>query len=294
MGKISMLSDVLKEKIQTAYRRYLSEKELKPRAGQRIMIAEIAKTLGQIETDEEDVRTSENHIAVIQAGTGTGKTVAYSLAAIPVTLAMEKKLVIATATVALQEQILFKDLPDIAKHSGLQFSFALAKGRGRYICLQQLHQAGDASDIPDFFPELAAVNHDANAQRLIARLADALDSKKWNGERDTWPEVIADQTWQTLTIDHARCGGKRCDYYDECAFFKARSSLHSADVVVANHDIVLADLALGGGAILPPTDKTVFIFDEAHHLPIKALEHFAQFARLNLSQKWLDDAAKML
>jgi len=289
-----MLSDVLKEKIQSAYRRYLSEKELKPRAGQRIMIAEIAKTLGQIETDEENHRTSDNHIAVVQAGTGTGKTVAYSLAAIPVALAMEKKLVIATATVALQEQILFKDLPDIAKHSGLNFSFALAKGRGRYVCLQQLHQAGDDGGIPDFFPELAAVNHDDNAQRLIGRLVDALDKRKWNGERDAWPEVIPDQTWQTLTIDHARCGGKRCDYFDDCAFFKARNALHSADVVVANHDIVLADLALGGGAILPPTDETVFIFDEAHHLPVKALEHFAQFARLNLSQKWLDDAAKML
>lgn len=290
-----MLSDVLKEKIQTAYRRYLSKKELKPRVGQRVMIAEIAKTLGQIESDEEHIRTSENHITVIEAGTGTGKTVAYSLAAIPVAIALEKKLVIATATVALQEQILFKDLPDIAKHSGLNFSFALAKGRGRYVCLQQLHQVGDGNaDIPDFFPELAAVNHDANAQKLIARLADALDKKKWNGERDGWSEIIPDQTWQSLTIDHARCGGKRCDYYDECAFFKVRNALHTADVVVANHDLVLADLALGGGAILPPTDETIFIFDEAHHLPSKALEHFAQFARLNLSQKWLDEAAKML
>ena len=115
-----MLTHAVKEVIQQAYRKMLEEKSLKPRWGQRVMIAEIAKTLSRIGDNNGE---GEPH-CVIEAGTGTGKTIAYSLAAIPVAKALKKKLVVSTATIALQEQFVFKDLPDIRQHSGLSFSFA--------------------------------------------------------------------------------------------------------------------------------------------------------------------------
>ena len=102
-----MISTELKTTIQGAYTRFLEAKSLKPRYGQRLMIAEVAKVLGDIDTDDEGRREGEPAVVAVEAGTGTGKTVAYSLAAIPTAKAAGKRLVIATATVALQEQIVY-------------------------------------------------------------------------------------------------------------------------------------------------------------------------------------------
>ena len=133
-----MLSDQLKQEIQSAYSQLLDNKGYTPRWCQRQMIADIANTLGDVEVDGDGVRVSSEAISVIEAGTGTGKTVAYGVSALPLAKALDKRLVIATATIALQEQIVGKDLPDLRAESGLEFSFALAKGRRRYLCLSRL------------------------------------------------------------------------------------------------------------------------------------------------------------
>src|SRR5690554_7870122 len=126
-----MLDEALKGEIQAAYRRVLETQGLTPRYGQRLMIAEIARTLAGIEADDAGRRLSDEHVCVLEAGTGTGKTLAYLLAALPVAKARGKRLVVATATIALQEQVLLQDLPTLKAHSGLDFDYALAKGRGR-------------------------------------------------------------------------------------------------------------------------------------------------------------------
>jgi ATP-dependent DNA helicase DinG len=126
-----MLDQAVKDRIQKAYRHILKELDLKPRYGQRLMIAEIAKTLAQA----SDEPSGQKGIAVIEAGTGTGKTLAYTLATLPIAQAKEKKIVLSTATIALQEQIIHKDLPAIRKNADLPFTYALAKGRARYLCL---------------------------------------------------------------------------------------------------------------------------------------------------------------
>ena len=136
-----MLTKETKEQIQALYRECIRELDLKPRYGQRLMIAEIAKSLGAVSSNDDGERSNDQGIVVVEAGTGTGKTLAYLLAALPVALAQEKKLLISTATVALQEQILDKDLPNLQKTISLPFSFALAKGRGRYLCLVKLDKA---------------------------------------------------------------------------------------------------------------------------------------------------------
>ncbi|WP_312928954.1 ATP-dependent DNA helicase DinG [Stutzerimonas nitrititolerans] len=222
-----MLSTELKSQIQGAYSRFLEAKGLKPRYGQRLMIAEVTKVLGAIKADDEGRRDGEPAVVAVEAGTGTGKTVAYSLAAIPTAKAAGKRLVIATATVALQEQIVHKDLPDLMRNSGLNFSFALAKGRGRYLCLSKL------------------------------------DTLLQEGEAQS-------------------------------AFYKAREGMTKVDVIVTNHDMVLADLALGGGAVLPDPRDTIYVFDEGHHLPDKAIGHFAHFTRLRSTADWLGQVEKNL
>jgi len=111
-----MLNEDTKAEIQAAYRAVLAGKDLRARYGQRLMIAEIARYLGEI-TENDGQRTSAHKACVLEAGTGTGKTLAYLLAAIPVARQLGKQLVVSTATVALQDQIVNKDLPDLKAHS---------------------------------------------------------------------------------------------------------------------------------------------------------------------------------
>lgn len=297
-----MLTDALKKQIQGAYSQFLENKGLKPRYGQKLMIAEIAKTLGKISLDDENHRIPDEnagkHICVVEAGTGTGKTIAYLLPAIVMAKALGKKLVVSTATVALQEQIVNKDLPELHRNSGLSFTFTLAKGRGRYLCLSKLdnviaeYQSGLNPTRALYEDEYPSVS--AQSFKLYESMVDALASNKWNGERDTWPQALEQNEWQIITTDHRQCTGRRCSNVTACSFFKARDSMHSVDCIVTNHDLVLADLALGGGAILPAPEDTIYVFDEGHHLPQKALNHFAHHSRMLSTSKWLDQCNKAL
>jgi len=284
-----MLEEALKAEIQAAYRQVLEGLELTPRYGQRLMIAEIARTLAGIEADEAGQRVSDEHVCVLEAGTGTGKTLAYLLAALPVAKARGKRLVIATATVALQEQVLHQDLPALKAHSGLDFDYALAKGRGRYVCVARLDQAldgGEENATLSLFEQSLASGGD-DFQALVKELGDAYGNGRWEGDRDSWPVAIEDGHWRRLTVDHRQCTNRRCGHFGACAFFRARRHLESADVIVANHDLVLADLALGGGVVLPAPGDCIHIFDEGHHLPDKALQHFTYRFAVGGALRWL-------
>src|SRR5690606_40326576 len=165
-----MLSEEIKNEIQQVYSTFLERKSIKPRYAQRHMIADIARYLGEIRMDAAGNRLSLPTACVIEAGTGTGKTLAYSIAGILVARALKKKLVIATATVALQEQLVNKDLPDLQEHGGVSFSFGLAKGRGRYLCLAKLDQLLQRSE--EHTSELQS------RENLVCRLL--LEKKKEN------------------------------------------------------------------------------------------------------------------
>ena len=243
------------------------------------MIAEIARALGSVTSDSEGRRISDPAVTVIEAGTGTGKTVGYVLPAVVMAQAKKKRLVISTATVTLQEQIISKDLPDIIVKAGLKFSFTLAKGRGRYACLSKLdrllqEEEATASLMDMFAYDGYSLEDDKSSLALYQKMLDEFASSKWEGDRDSWPDALEDQRWRMITTDHAQCSGRRCGYFKQCPFYKARQDLEQADVIVTNHDLVLADLALGGGAILPDPKDTVYVFDEGHHLPDKAIDHF--------------------
>ncbi len=286
------LSEDLKREIQEHYREFLKARGLHARLGQKQMIANIANHLGAIECDAEQHRSSEQHIAVVEAGTGTGKTIAYLLAVLPIAKAMNKKVVIATATVALQEQIVHKDLPELKANTSLKFRFSLAKGRGRYLCLTKLDRLLNGQDPGEYEDEPMFI--DESTMALYQSMVQSLAGGQWCGDRDAWPEELSSEQWQPLATNHHQCTGRRCSHVTSCAFFKARESLESVDCIVANHDLVLADLALGGGAILPAPEDTIYIFDEGHHLPDKALGHFAHHSRLLSTMRFVDQGPGLL
>lgn len=293
-----MLTDAVKQQIQSAYREFLNRKHLKPRYGQRLMIAEIAKCLGGITMDSEGKRTSGNHVCVVEAGTGTGKTLGYLVAVMPLARALDKKVVLATATVALQDQIINKDIPDLLRNSDLSFTYALAKGRGRYLCLSKLDRlmtpGSDAGSTLALWEDLQSIAVDKCEAELYRAMDKAIEIRRWDGDRDSWPDGIDDFTWRRVTNDHRGCTGRNCGFYEDCPFYLARNDIYRSDLIVANHDLVLADLALGGGMVLPAPEDTIYIFDEGHHLPDKALSHFACSSQLRAGQHWLGELVKML
>lgn len=284
----SRLSDAIKAEIQDAYRAWLGARDFKPRRGQREMIAQIARTL----TSDDD------RIAVIEAGTGTGKTAAYCLAAIPIGRHLGKTVIISTATVALQEQVVLRDLPDLKERSGLQFNYALAKGRGRYVCLKRLDDRlryADSAEIPLFESASESRADDSvDNSALYQGLLQSFSERRWDGEIDSWPEAIPAEAWRSVTTDHRGCANNRCAYFKQCPFFQARNRLEGTDVIVANHDLVLADLSLGGGAVLPDPDDAIYIVDEAHHLPEKTQQHFSASGRIRSTQIWLDNVQNVI
>lgn len=284
-----MLDDQIKEAIQTAYRQ-LSAKipGFQPRDSQRRMIAAVANTLS-------GCGPSEAGLAVIEGQTGTGKSIGYMLGAIPVAQDREYLLVISTATVALQEQLFNRDLPTLRDLSGLDFSFTLAKGRRRYACTRNIQQlAGNNADQEAL--DLGA-DHEGSPVwdrppkdgevDCVQTMQAKLESQSWNGDLDEWGEDLDADFRAMITTDNKGCSGAACAYVRQCPFMKARAGLRDYDVVIANHDLVLSDFEMGGGVILTPPEETLYVFDEGHHLPDKAVNRFAVQTRLQGSVRWI-------
>lgn len=228
-----------------------------PRAPQRQMIAEVAKSLAGDEG---------RHLA-IEAPTGVGKTLSYLIPGIAVSRAEEKRLVISTANVALQDQIFSKDLP-LLKKIIPDLTFTAAFGRGRYVCPRNLTALAATDDQQGdllLYLDEQAVTGSKEEQKFCARLEKDLSSYKWDGLRDHSDVAIDDSLWQRLSTDKANCLAHLCRWYRECPFFVARREIEQADVVVANHALVMA--AMENESVLPPAKHLMLVLDEGHHLP---------------------------
>ncbi|MBY6094715.1 ATP-dependent DNA helicase DinG [Ferrimonas balearica] len=264
-----MLSDKVKKSTRTAYNNLADAiPNFVRRKEQNYLVAEIAKTLA-------GAYQKDRRIIVVQAGTGTGKSLAYALGALPLALAQGKKLCISTATVALQEQLVNKDLPLLQRHSGLQFRFGLAKGRQRYVCLSKLELL--AGEVPDNQGALWETKPADGDVALLKRLHQAYHDGKWDGEVDSVPEPVPDHLWSQIASDKHSCNRQLAAHRD-CPFHKSREKMDSWDVLIINHSLLLADLELGGGKILPDPDSMYYVLDEAHHLPQVARDFSAASA----------------
>ncbi len=273
------------------------------RPGQRAMAAACAQALaaGELGDTPEEPRRA---VAVVQAGTGVGKSAAYITAGAAIAKARGTRLLISTSTVALQSQLLEKDLPALSAASPVPFTFALAKGRGRYVCKERLLREAKletaAQDLLDF-GELPAGGGPAVAPpppqaadearvRWWTGLADALATGGWDGDRDSLPVQPAPGDWEPVAAERHTCTARACPHFDDCAYYRARRRLADVDVIVANHDLLLASVS---ARVLPDLSQTLLVIDEAHHLPQKAVEQFA--AHMDLTRlRWLERAGRVL
>lgn len=290
-----MLADSTKDAIRAAYARL---KEGLPgfrvRASQGRMIAEVAKAFGQT-----------GGVAVIEAPTGTGKSMAYLIAGVAVARFQKKRLLIATATIALQEQLVRSDIPLYLKLNGVEAKVALAKGRGRYMCPRNLLMA--ANSIHDAQLGLAGFEADLllwnkppqpRDKQALAKLREAFDRHEWDGDMDSAPEPVSDLLRPMITTSAGGCTNRKCSQFMICPFFAARRAVDDAEIIVANQDLVLADLTMPGedegggvqawgGVILPRPDETLYIFDEGHHVPGKAIDRGAAEVYMGASVRQL-------
>ena len=287
-----MLADETKDAIRAAYARLKDGLPgFRARASQGRMIAEVAKALAR-----------QGGAAVIEAPTGTGKSMAYLIAGVAVARFQKKKLLIATATVALQEQLVQRDIPLYLRLNGIEANVALAKGRGRYLCPRNLRMATASLDGPEQQLGLAGMDADlalwakpphARDKQALAKLGAAFDNGQWNGDIDSAPEPVSDLLRPMLTTSAGGCTGRKCGQFMACPFFAARRAVDDAEIIVANQDLVLADLTMPGedegwgGVILPRPDETLYIFDEGHHVPAKAIDRGAAEVHVALSARQL-------
>ncbi|MGZ3674416.1 MAG: ATP-dependent DNA helicase, partial [Ktedonobacterales bacterium] len=192
--------------------------------------------------DVADALESGEHL-VVEAGTGTGKSIAYLL---PI-VRSGKVALVSTANKALQEQLFYKDIPFLQQHVQ-QFPAALVKGMGNYLCLDRLTEERS-------FQQL--VKHRAFAK--MEALID--DSDDWDGDLDLLPESLPSDTRARVAADSEQCAWRACPFYGDCYVRKMRERSREAQVIVVNHTLLLLDAAMGG-FLLPERD--VVVIDEAH------------------------------
>jgi ATP-dependent DNA helicase DinG len=200
---------------------------------------------------------------IVEAGTGVGKSFAYLVPAIQAAIALKKKVVVSTHTIALQEQLVAKDIPFLRSVMGLEFSSVLVKGRSNYISLRRLDVA--LQNERSLFQRLEEHDQLSTIRMWANRTAD--------GSRSDLDFVPFPGVWDSVQSEDGNCLGKSCPRYKECFFYRARRRVHNANVLIVNHALFVTDLALKGSgfAILPKYD--VAIIDEAHTLEAVAGEH---------------------
>jgi ATP-dependent DNA helicase DinG len=222
---------------------------------------------------------NDDGIAAIEAGTGTGKSLAYLLPAIHWAKTNGERVLVSTNTINLQEQLITKDLPFLQKHLGLEFEAELMKGRGNYLCLRR---AGYLRRTPDFFADPLTVS------QLEAILEWAAKTK--DGSLSDLAFVPDADAWDQVACDGDNCPRVKCLHYGDCFFYQARRRAAKADLIVSNHHLVMADLALRlesnnytATAVLPPYQRVVF--DEAHNIEEVATHYFGiRITRRTLSR----------
>ena len=206
---------------------------------------------------------------IVEAGTGTGKSFAYLVPAILAATAGQgegsprRKVVISTHTISLQEQLITKDIPFLNAVLPVEFSAVLVKGRSNYVSLRRLKGAVERSH--SLFSRPDEMDHLKNIVEWSSNTGD--------GSLSDLSFKPLPQVWDEVRSEHGNCLGKSCPTYESCLYYRARRRIWNADVLVVNHALFFADLALRreGASVLP--DYDVVVFDEAHTLEQVAADH---------------------
>jgi ATP-dependent DNA helicase DinG len=218
---------------------------------------------GQLQMAEAVDHAFENHHhAILEAGTGTGKTLAYLMPAI----ASGRRVVVSTATKSLQEQLYQKDVPFLQKHFAPEWKVAVMKGRSNFLCLAKVHAMGEQ-------PLLKGVE-EMDAFRQIRDWAKLTET----GDRAELTFLPDDsELWSRIDARRDTCTGKKCPQFEQCFLTGMQNRAKEADLIIVNHHLFFADLALKQddfGSILP--EYSAVVFDEAHEMEDVASDYFGQ------------------
>jgi ATP-dependent DNA helicase DinG len=202
------------------------------------------------------------HLAV-EAGTGVGKTFAYLLPAIDQVLRNKHRVVVSTHTIALQEQLIHKDIPFLQQALGVSFAAELVKGRNNYVGLRRLKQASERQKT-------------LFSNRTLLKVLHAIEDWAYatqDGSLSDLPESPPPDVWEKVRSEHGNCLGRRCPTYTPCFYQRARRRAEAADLLVVNHALLVADLLLRreGANVLP--DYDLVVIDEAQTLEPVATDH---------------------
>lgn len=229
------------------------------REGQKEMIRYICDSFNQ------------DAIALIEGGTGIGKSLAYLIPSIEWSVINKDRVVVSTNTINLQEQLLYKDIPDLERASGYDFSYILMKGRGNYVCINRVCEA--KMDLFTFIDEEEVAQFNE-----IVKWIDVTD----DGSLSDLSFIPKSTLWEKLNSQTETCLGSRCEYFNKCFVNKVRRRAVSANIIVTNHHYLLADASLSqvGSSIIPSFKRV--IFDEAHNLEDSATSFFTKTITLSM------------
>jgi ATP-dependent DNA helicase DinG len=223
------------------------------RAGQQRMLESVCETF------------NENNIALIEAGTGIGKTLAYLIPSVEWSLKNRERVVISTNTINLQEQLLYKDIPDLKDALNEDFSYILMKGRGNYVCLSRVSEVQQ-----DLFTLLDEEEHDQ-----FDRIKEWMNTTS-DGSLSDLSFMPALSLWEKINSQSETCTGAGCAYFSRCFLNTVKRRAVSANIIITNHHYLLADASLigSGNSILPAYERLVI--DEAHNLEDSATSFFTR------------------
>ena len=215
---------------------------------------------------------NEDRKIIVEAGTGTGKTLAYLIPSIKWAVTNKKRVIIATNTINLQEQLLLKDIPLAKSIIKDEFSYVLVKGRNNYVCKRLFNELvlGKSIDIETFSME---------AREQIEYILK-WGNKTKTGDKAELPFEVYPDVWELVQSTTELCLGKKCPYRKECFYMKTRMEKMEADILISNHHVFFADLNVRAETdfdseylILPRYDMV--IFDEAHNVESVARSYFS-------------------
>ena len=240
----------------------------------------IHKNFGKFEVRREQYEMAkfiensmnENKKLIVEAGTGTGKTIAYLLPTLLYAIENNLKVIVSTNTINLQEQLVNKDIPLLKKIINEDFNYQIVKGRGNYLCKRKLYNI-------DVTEKETDTEEERTEKNIIRNLIDWDKNVTRTGDRNELKYEISNSIWEKVNSEVDMCKGVKCPHYSRCHFFKARKNVADATLLIVNHHMFFADLAIRNQtgfytnySILPNYD--IVVFDEAHNIEDTARNYF--------------------
>ena len=259
-------------------------------------LTSVVTSLGGVERPVQQTMVREvtaaiaDHVVLfVQAGTGTGKSIGYLVPAVRAARHDGAQVVIATATLALQRQLVARDLPAVLAGlpAGPAVSFAVLKGRGNYLCRARL--AGPSSDTADSELDLDLSSGRLEKQAAALREWAEVDN---SGDRDEYPDDVDDRVWRSLSATGRECvGASRCDSGDQCFAEQSRARAAHSDIIVTNHALLALD-AMDDNPVVPEHD--VLIIDEGHEFVSRATNAATQELSVRTAERAVRSARSLV